>query len=90
MNGQRFHQQKQIEMKTEQCEHSLTHGLSLLIKYHLDSLNNYNLLSLFYHVILRVTKMKLFVVTLAIKSLQDIEPITKSVPLWILIILIRA
>ena len=24
MNGQRFHQQKRIEMKTEQCERSLS------------------------------------------------------------------
>ena len=30
MNGQRFHQQKRIEMKTEQCERSLNvGGLSL-------------------------------------------------------------
>ena len=28
MNGQRFHQQKRIEMKTGQCERSLKHPLS--------------------------------------------------------------
>ena len=31
MNGQRFHQQKRIEMKTEQCERSLN---SLCLAFH--------------------------------------------------------
>ena len=35
----------------------------------MDSSNNYNLLSLFYHVILRI-KIKVFIVTLAIKKIS--------------------
>ena len=35
MNGQRFHQQKRIEMKTEQCERGLTLTRALLAIHYL-------------------------------------------------------
>ena len=32
MNGQRFHQQKRIEMKTEQCERILSYNVMKLME----------------------------------------------------------